>query len=48
MTVLGPSGKIEIDGEEYNAVSESGYLEPGTEVEVKRYSTGQLYVKIKK
>jgi membrane-bound serine protease (ClpP class) len=48
VTVLGPSGKIEIDGEEYNAVSESGYLEPGTEVEVKRYSTGQLYVKIKK
>jgi membrane-bound serine protease (ClpP class) len=48
VTVLGPSGKIEIDGEEYNAVSESGYLEPGIEVEVKRYSTGQLYVKIKK
>lgn len=47
VTVLGPSGKISINGEEYYAVSESGYLEPGVEVVVRRYSTGQLYVKVK-
>lgn len=44
-TVLCLSGKVNIDGEIYPAISESGYLEQGVEVIVRKYSTGQLYVR---
>lgn len=44
-TVLGPSGKVNIDGEIYPAISESGYLDAGVNVVVRKYSTGQLYVR---
>jgi membrane-bound serine protease (ClpP class) len=44
-TVLCPSGKVVIEGESYNAVSESGYLNEGVKVIVKKYATGQIYVK---
>ena len=44
-TVLGPSGKVNIEGEIYPAISESGYLDPGVKVVVRKYSTGQLYVR---
>ncbi|MDO9153981.1 MAG: NfeD family protein [Paludibacter sp.] len=43
-TVLRPSGKILIEGKNYDAVSEDGFIEKGTEVAVIRYETGQLYV----
>jgi len=43
-TVLRPSGRISIEGKIYDAVSEEGFIEKGTEVNVIRYETGQLYV----
>ncbi len=48
VTVLCPSGKVKIGDDVYNAVSENGgYVEEGTIVVVRRFSTGQLYVKQK-
>lgn len=44
-TVLCPSGKVIVDGESYPAVSESGYIDEGRRIVVRKYSTGQLYVK---
>ncbi len=43
-TVLRLSGKISVDGKFYDAVSEDGFIEKGTEIKVIRYETGQLYV----
>lgn len=43
-TVLRPSGKIQIEGKTYDAVSEEGFIEKGTTVNVIRYETGQVYV----
>lgn len=43
-TVLRPSGKVEIEGEIYDAMSEVGYIEKGDPVKVIRDSAGQLYV----
>lgn len=43
-TVLRPSGKVNIDGEFYDAVSLYGMIEKGDEVVVKRYESFQLYV----
>jgi membrane-bound serine protease (ClpP class) len=43
-TVLRPSGKVEVEGEIYDAVSEVGYIEKGNLVKVIRDSAGQLYV----
>jgi membrane-bound serine protease (ClpP class) len=43
-TVLRLSGKVNIDGKVYDAVSEDGFIEKGTEVKVIRYETGQIYV----
>lgn len=45
-TVLRPSGKVEIDGEMYDGVSESGFIEKGTPVQVVRYENAQVYVTI--
>jgi membrane-bound serine protease (ClpP class) len=44
LTILRPSGKIEIDNEIYDAVSEIGYINPGEKIKVTRYETGQAYV----
>jgi len=44
ITVLRPGGKIEIDGDIYDAVSESGFIEPNTAVKVIKTMAGQLYV----
>jgi membrane-bound serine protease (ClpP class) len=44
LTILRPSGKVEIDGEMFDAVSEIGYINPGQKVKVTRYETGQVYV----
>jgi membrane-bound serine protease (ClpP class) len=42
-TALRPSGKIEINGDIYDAVAEEGMIERGRPVKVTRYETGQLY-----
>jgi membrane-bound serine protease (ClpP class) len=43
-TDLRPSGKVIIDNEIYDAKSEDGFINKGTEVLVLRYETGQVYV----
>lgn len=43
-TVLRPSGKVNIDGEYYDAVSVRGMVDKGEEIVVKRYENFQLYV----
>ena len=43
-TVLRPSGKVMIDNELYDGVSESGFIEKGTKVEVVRFENTQVYV----
>ncbi|MDR2921355.1 MAG: nodulation protein NfeD [Tannerella sp.] len=45
-TVLRPSGKVTIEGELYDAVSESGYIEKGTAVRIVRFENAQVYVEI--
>ena len=45
-TMLRPAGKVDIDGKLYDAICEIGYINPGDEVKVIRYETGQLYVKM--
>lgn len=45
LTDMRPVGKIEIDGEKFDAVSDSGFLAAGTRVKVTRYLNAQLYVK---
>lgn len=43
-TDLRPSGRIEIEGEIYDAKAEVGYIEKGKKIKVIRDETGQLYV----
>jgi membrane-bound serine protease (ClpP class) len=43
-TMLRPSGKVDVDGKLYDAICEIGYINPGEQVRVIRYETGQLYV----
>lgn len=43
-TVLRPSGKVSIEGEWYDGVSESGFIEKGTKVRVVRFENAQVYV----
>lgn len=43
-TVLRPSGRVNVDGEFYDAVSVKGFIEKGDEVIVRRYENFQLYV----
>lgn len=43
-TVLRLSGKVEIEGELYDGVSESGFIEKGTAVKVTRFENAQVYV----
>ena len=47
MTILRPSGKVEIDGDMYDATALTGFIENGEEIEVVNYQTGQLFVKKK-
>ncbi|HEX2935133.1 MAG TPA: NfeD family protein, partial [Bacteroidales bacterium] len=44
VTMLRPSGKVEIEGDIYDSISETGYINQGEKVIVVRYETGQLYV----
>ncbi|MDR1200346.1 MAG: nodulation protein NfeD [Tannerellaceae bacterium] len=43
-TVLRPSGKVWIDNEMYDGVSESGFIDKGTPVKVIRFENAQVYV----
>jgi membrane-bound serine protease (ClpP class) len=43
-TVLRPSGKVIIEGEYYDGISESGYVEKGSAVKVVRFENAQVYV----
>lgn len=43
-TVLRLSGKVQVEGKTYDAVSEDGFIEKGTTVQIIRYETGQVYV----
>lgn len=43
-TVLRPSGRVEIAGNIYDGVSESGFIEKGTRVRVEKYENAQVYV----
>ena len=43
-TVLRPAGKVMIEDEIYDAVSDLGFIEKGREVTVTKYETGQIYV----
>jgi membrane-bound serine protease (ClpP class) len=44
-TVLRPSGKVEIDGDFFDASSECGFINQGENVRVTRMETGQIYVR---
>jgi membrane-bound serine protease (ClpP class) len=44
VTVLRPAGKVQIEGEVYDAISESGFIEPQSSVKVVKTLAGQLYV----
>jgi membrane-bound serine protease (ClpP class) len=43
-SVLRPAGKVVIDDEIYDAVSEFGFINKDEKVRVTRYETGQIYV----
>ncbi len=43
-TILRPSGRIEIDGEIFDAKAEISYIEKGEKIRVTRDEAGQLYV----
>jgi membrane-bound serine protease (ClpP class) len=44
-SMLRPSGKVEIDGEVYDATALSGFIETNVTIEVVKYQTGQLFVR---
>ena len=44
-TVLRPSGKVRIDDEIFDAVSEDGFIEKNEKVIVLKYESGQVYVR---
>ncbi|MFO8235801.1 MAG: NfeD family protein [Bacteroidales bacterium] len=43
-TVLRPGGKVEIEGDVYDAISELGFIDKGEKVKVISYGTSQLHV----
>jgi len=43
-TVLRPSGKVSIDGFNYDALTEGSFINRGDNVKVTRHENGQLYV----
>ncbi|MCF8277580.1 MAG: nodulation protein NfeD [Flavobacteriales bacterium] len=44
-TILRPAGKVEIDGDIYDATALTSYIEKGERIEVVKYETAQLFVK---
>jgi membrane-bound serine protease (ClpP class) len=45
LTMLRPSGKVEIDGEAYDATALTSYIEKGATIKVIKYETAQLVVR---
>lgn len=43
-TDLRPSGRVEVDGQVYDAVSDEGFIEKNSSVRIVKYETGQIYV----
>ena len=46
-TILRPAGKVDIEGDMYDATARSGYIEQGEKIVVVGYRTGQLIVRKK-
>ncbi|MFI5163617.1 MAG: nodulation protein NfeD [Bacteroidia bacterium] len=44
-TILRPSGKVQIDGNVYDATAESGYIDKDEKIVVVKYETAQLFVR---
>ncbi len=44
-TILRPSGKVEINGDIYDATAETGYIDKGEKIVVIRFETNQLFVR---
>ena len=44
-TILRPSGKVEVDGNIYDATAENGFIEKGERIEVIKFETAQLFVR---
>jgi membrane-bound serine protease (ClpP class) len=44
-TMLRPAGKVEIEGEIYDATAETGFIDKGEKIKVVRYETAQLFVR---
>jgi membrane-bound serine protease (ClpP class) len=44
-TILRPSGKVDIDGNIYDATAESGFIDKGEKILVVKYETAQLFVR---
>ncbi|MHC1774453.1 MAG: nodulation protein NfeD [Lentimicrobium sp.] len=44
-SILRPAGKVEIEGEVFDAVAESGYIEKGETIKVVNYENAQLIVR---
>ena len=45
LTILRPSGKVEISGNVYDATAEIGFIEKGENVIVAKFETSQLFVR---
>ena len=44
-TVLRPSGKVQVDGNVYDAMAVNGFIDKGESIEVIKFETAQLFVK---
>jgi membrane-bound serine protease (ClpP class) len=44
-TMLRPAGKIDIEGQIFDAVAEAGYIEKGEAIRVVKYENAQLIVR---
>ena len=44
-TILRPSGKVEVEGNIYDATAETGYIDKGEKILVMKYETAQLFVR---
>jgi membrane-bound serine protease (ClpP class) len=44
-TILRPSGKVEIDGNVYDATAETGFIDKGEKIVVVKFETAQLFVR---
>lgn len=47
ITLLRPTGKVQIDGLTFEAIAQNSYIESGTEIEVAEFVDGRLFVRPK-